>query len=546
MAEESQAEAISSAGSPPSNDWWMYHADERHSGNAAGHSDITSTSVQKLVSRHVIQLGQAVISVPAVVQGSIYIGTRSGNSGGTLYKINLVTGAIQGTFAVPFAGGGTWESGIGSTPAVVQGRVYFTSLDGKAYCVDATTMKQVWATDFRHPDPAHNQPMNRLPAACWSSPLVINGRVYVGSGLGEDDTGTVGTTFGFVHCLDAATGRVIWMFCTNKFSSQSDNQPNVLPRSLVTGSVLAGYTLANDPPSKGASVWSSCVYSQKLNRIYVGTGNPDPDQQLPNADYASGVLALDAGSGAFKGFFQPSPSDSYRTDDLDVDTPPSPLLFSRAGNDILAIGSKNGSFFLLDPNSMQAIKRRQLLPRIGGDGFPGDRSTPIPTVDRHATDGVGNENHSGTYSTAAVHNGLGRLFVGLGGWQDATHPSIDTPTTPFLRVLDWTTLQDAWPTTIGNDHVKRYNIPHQPMYANPGEVALSSPAVVNDVVFVTTNAAALYAFNVANGTMLWQANDLGTPSRGSQAFDIINIGPAVYGNAVVIGTGAGKVHIYSF
>lgn len=273
MAQENQTETVSSAGVPASNDWWMYHADERHSGNAAGHSDISSTSVQKLVSRHVIQLGQAIISVPAIVQGSIYVGTRSGSSGGILYKMNLATGAIQGTFAVPFAGGGTWESGIGSTPAVVQGRVYFTSLDGKAYCIDAATMKQVWATDFRHPDPTHNQ---------------------------------------------------------------------------------------------------------------------------------------------------------------------------------------------------------------------------------------------------------------------------------FLLVLDWATLQDAWPTTIGSDHVRRYNIPHQPMYANPDEVALSSPAVVNDVVFVTTNAAALYAFNVANGTLLWQASDLGTPPRGSQAFDIINIGPAIYGNAVVIGTGAGKVHIYTF
>ena len=206
------------------------------------------------------------------------------------------------------------------------------------------------------------------------------------------------------------------MFCTNKFSAHADNSPNVLPRSLLSGPAPSGYTLANYPPSKGASVWSSCLYSLKLDRIYVGTGNADPDHQLPNAPYASGVLSLDAESGAFKGFFQPSPSDSYRPDDLDVDTPPSPLLFTHAGADVLAIGSKNGSFFLLDPNSMQAIAQRQILPRRGGDGFPGDGSTPIPTVDPYATDDVGNENHSGIYSTAAVHTGQGRLFVGLGGW----------------------------------------------------------------------------------------------------------------------------------
>jgi glucose dehydrogenase len=348
-----------------------------------------------------------------------------------------------------------------------------------------------------------------------------------------------------VHCLDAASGHVLWMFCTNKFSNAADNSPNVLPKSLVPGSAPKGYTLANDPPSKGASPWSSCAYSQQFRRIYMGTGNADPDGPLPTPHYSSGVLSLDADTGAFKGFFQPSPADSYRPDDLDVDIPPSPTLFTRAGTEVLAIGSKNGSFFLLDPNTMQCLNRRQLLPRIGGDGFPGDGSKPIPTIDVHKPDDVGPENHSGTYSTATVHAGQGRLFVGLGGWQDATHPSIDTPTTPFIRVLDWQTLYDAWPTTVGADHIRRYSIPNQPMYANPGEVALSSAAVVNDVVFVTTNAAALYAFDVVQGHVLWQADDLGTPPRGAPALDFINMGPAIYGNYVVIGTGAGKLHIYA-
>jgi outer membrane protein assembly factor BamB len=165
----------------------MYHGNERHDGNAAGHSDITSASVHQLVSRHIIVLDHPVISIPAIVQGKIYVGTKSGSSGGTLYKIDIATGAINGTFPVPLAGGGVWESGIGATPAVVNGKVYFSSLDGKIYCVDATTMKQVWVTDLRHPDLAHNQPMSRPTAACWTSPLVVNGKVYVGSGLGEDD-----------------------------------------------------------------------------------------------------------------------------------------------------------------------------------------------------------------------------------------------------------------------------------------------------------------------------------------------------------------------
>ncbi len=535
------AEDFIDAGTTPSNDWWMYHGDERHSGNAAGHSNITTSTVQKLISRHKIVLDNAIISVPAIVQGKIYVGTKSINGGGTLYKVDLATGTINGTFHVPFAGGGVWNSGIGATPAVVNGKVYTSTLDGKIYCIDAASMKQVWVTDLRHVDVAHNQPMSRPTAACWTSPLVVNGKVYVGTGLGEDDT----TVFGFVYCIDATTGNVHWVFCTNKFAGAVENSPNVLPKSAVSDPVPHGYIHATtDPPSKGASVWSSCAYSKKLNRIYVGTGNADPDGPLPRDAYSCGVLSLDADTGIFKGFFQQVQADSYRADDLDADVPPGPTIFTQGGVEMLAIGCKNGSFFLLDATTMKCVKRRQLLPKTGGDGFPGDGSKPIATVDVHTPDLT--ENHAGVYSTAAVDAGQGRIFVGLGGWQDPTHTSIDTHTTPFMRALDWNTLHDAWPTVVGSDGVRRYNIAGQPMYTNPREVALSSPALVNGVVFVTTNAAAFYAFDALSGRLLWQANDLGTPPRGSQAADIVNIGPAIYGDYVVIGTGAGKLHIYTF
>jgi outer membrane protein assembly factor BamB len=511
-----------------STDWPMYHHDEQHTGHASGCSDITSTNVGGMTLLHKVPVDGPVITVPSVVQGKIYVGTSDNpGGGGTLHKIDLLSGIKEASFPVS-ARIPAYSQGVGGSPSIVDGRAYFTAIPGRVYCVDATTLANppIWVTDLRYPDPAHNQPVQNHqdpsnPADSWSSPLVVNGKVYVGCGEGE------GNTFGFVYCLDTNTGNVIWLFCTNKFTAGADNAPNVIPNSAVGITPLpAGFSSHVDPPQIGVSVWSSCAYDRTLNRIYVGTGNARSGDAnpLPDPYYGSGVLALDADTGQFKGFFQPSASDSYRPDDTDVDLPSSPTLFTRGGRRVLGIGSKNGSFFLLDADTMAPLARRQLLPYRNDNP-----ANPLPGVDPHSGPG---ENMFGIFGTAAVHSGLRRLFVGVGGYGGA----IDTATTPFMRALDWETLDDAWTTTVGGDGVRRYTVPRPPMYTTPGEVGLSSPAVVNDVVFVSTTKPALYALDAATGLCLW-------PAPGITSGDYI-LGPAIYGNYVIIGSGA-DIYIYT-
>ena len=163
-----------------------------------------------------------IISIPSIVNGRVYVGTgnsstAAGGSGGTLYRINIATGVTEATFTFNTAAGeGSRQgfAGIGSSPAVTGGKVYFSGLDGKLYCLNSTTLALIWVTDLRNYDAAHNQPVTHNASAeaeGWSGPLVVNGKVYVGFGEGESNT------FGFVYCLDANTGKVIWLFCTNKF-----------------------------------------------------------------------------------------------------------------------------------------------------------------------------------------------------------------------------------------------------------------------------------------------------------------------------------------
>jgi outer membrane protein assembly factor BamB len=123
--------------------------------------------------------------------------------------------------------------------------------------------------------------------------------------------------------------------------------------------------------------------------------------------------------------------------------------------------------------------------------------------------------------------------VGIGGYGGIG----DHQSTPFMRALNWHDLDDAWAThidTIGANKVSRYIVPRPPMYTT-NEAGLSSPAVVNDVVLVSTNNPGLYAFCANTGLCLWTATGL-APG--------FILGPAIYEKYVVVGAGS-QVNIYS-
>ncbi len=497
-----------------SQDWYMYHSDRQHTGDAQGCSGIRSTNVGTLALRHTVAVDASINSIPSIVDGKIYVGT-----GASLYKIDLASGTVEHTFAV--GSRPSYMPGIGGSPAIVGGKVYFTAIPGWVYCLDANTFALQWQTDLRNTDPPHNQPVTNPRADSWSGPLVVNGRVYVGCGEGEE------AAFGFVYCLDASTGNVIWLFCTDKFSGGGDNAPNVIPNSAVGISPLPpGFSSHADPPT-GVSVWSSPAYDSGTHRIFVGTGNSSAGDSDPNPDtlYGSGVLSLGAHTGKFHGFFSPPASDSYRPNDTDVDVCGSPAIFRHSGKTIVAIGSKSGAFWLLEASNVNSVvARRQLLP------YDAVTSAPLPNVDPH---GGPDENKWGVFGTPAIHFGLKRLFVGIGGYAGIG----DVQSTPFMRALDWNNLNDAWVThvdTIGANQVSRYVVPRPPMYTT-SEAGCSSPAVVNDVVLVSTDKPGLYALCAHTGLCLWSAPGL--------AGGFI-LGPAIYDKYVVVGTGS-QVNIYS-
>jgi outer membrane protein assembly factor BamB len=539
-------------------DWPMYHHDEGLTGVTTGSSRITSTTVGRLILYRDLMLDGPLIGTASIVRGKIYVGTANsttaeGGMGGTLYKVDIDSGTIENhfTFNTPFTQGSRQGyAGIGSSPSIADGKVFFSGLDGKLYCLDEPTFRPIWIVDLRNPDLAHNQPVQNFigpnhGAEGWSSPLVVDRKVFVGFGEGESHGPN---NFGFVYCINANIGNVIWLFCTNQFDGRSENTPNIIPPACLQNRQPPNpfRRASRDPPDRGVSPWSSCSFDRGLNRVYIGTGNALKGRTgvganyvpLPDSKYGSGIISLDASTGEYKGFFQPDPQDSYRSSDIDIDIPAGPMLFSfDDGTRVLAIGSKNGSFFLLNAESMQVIARRQLLPKTS-NGQPFPNVDKEPTVEDPTHPGnLYHENYSGVFATATVHYGFRRLFVGLGGYRG--EDSIDHRVTPFMRALDWRTLNDAWATT--GDNPPKYSSSEPPMYSTAGETGYSSPTVVNDIVFMSTVKKGLYAFDVQTGVCLWSAGNLG--GRGYIR------GPSIYGDYVVIGThesrSQGKLKIYS-
>lgn len=125
-----------------------------------------------------------------VVDDRIFVGTEQGE----LYCLNLADGAIL------------WKTPLGadsnSTPAVANGLVYTAAEDGYVSCFKGATGEPVWK--FRAGDGTQHLIDGKLKygGGFWASPIVFNGRVYIGS---EDRS---------MYCLTADEGKLVWRYRT--------------------------------------------------------------------------------------------------------------------------------------------------------------------------------------------------------------------------------------------------------------------------------------------------------------------------------------------
>ena len=176
-------------------------ADSMFRGNAAHTGAYAGPAIREFHKlRWSFQTGDSVIGSAVVDHGRVYVGSSDGH----IYAIDAGNGHQA------------WNARTGgpvtSTPAIAKGVLYATSYDGKLYALEAATGATRWkfATEGErrfeakgiHGQLPKSQTMPDIYDTYLSSPLVVDGVVYFGSGDGH------------VYALDAATGALRWKFAT--------------------------------------------------------------------------------------------------------------------------------------------------------------------------------------------------------------------------------------------------------------------------------------------------------------------------------------------
>ncbi len=237
-------------------DWAMFHADPSRNGTGSGNPALTSTLLWNYNTGGTHN--SWVYSSPAVVNGVVYIGSSQYNGTsppaypniGIVYALNDVNGDEIWNFTTA---GPIFES----SPAVINGVVYIGDLDGYIYALNATEGKQIWNY---HTEETNGVVDNYI----YSSPTVVDGVVYFGGVNGN------------VYALNAANGAYIWSYEVpgSGGSNYVYSSPAVVNGVVYIGSDNGVYALT---AANGAYIWNATLgyYAQMSPAvangiIYVG------------------------------------------------------------------------------------------------------------------------------------------------------------------------------------------------------------------------------------------------------------------------------------
>lgn len=269
-------------------EWKMYQRDLAHTGFAVG-SKLNTGNISSLNQAWSFATGGLITGTPVVSGGMVYVGSWDGH----MYALRESDGSPVWNYMTELATDNCGKTyGIDGTAAISNGRLYFGSAACNLYSLDADTGNLIWRTPLADSTRGWH---------LWSSPLVFDGKIYVGLASHCDNPCVRGT----IVCVDASNGQVIW----------------------------TSYTAPQD--STGAGIWSSLAVDPARRMVYTTSGNFCEGTDT----YGDSIVALKADTGALAWSYKNAARDR---DGGNFDFSASPVLFDTSGHSLLAAGSKDG------------------------------------------------------------------------------------------------------------------------------------------------------------------------------------------------------------
>ena len=325
-------------------DAWPFYGYDLSGTRADSTAAVDSTTVNNLTPAWEVVVDGPVSATPVIANGVAYVGSYDG----TLYALDLFSGERRWTYGT---GAAVPEPnlqiplGITGSAAVEGNSVYVGDAAAVVHAIDASSGEAKWTTTVEE------QPN----ASIWSSPVVANGRVYVGVASVAKEAGFRGS----VVALDADTGEIVW-------------QTYMVPEG-----------------ADGAGVFAVPAIDQERDQLYVGTQNAYSPNPAPYGDPIS-VVALDLASGEVVWVFNAPPGGGDTAPTEDVGFSASPQLFSAEidgrQRDLVGEGQKSGEYWALDRETGEVVWQTTVSPPGFLGGMEGTSAVADGVVAVPATD----------------------------------------------------------------------------------------------------------------------------------------------------------------
>ena len=499
---------------PPPADWLNW----RRTDNAWGYSpldQIKRDNVQRLQLAWSWNMGDGPQeATPLVHDGVIYLP----NPYGVIQALDAATGDLVWEYHPQGRSRGslTGTEGVQRNIAIYEDKIFGTTRDAHIVALDARTGTLVWDTAVADP---------KLGYQYTSGPIAVRGKVIAGiSGCSRYKEDVC-----FITGHDAATGKELWRTSTIARPGE--------PGGDTWGDLPLAFRAGSD-------AWIAGSYDPETNLVYWGTAQAKPWARAVrgtdgDALYTNSTLALDPDTGKMKWYYQHLPGETQDMDEVFEN-----ILIDSNGRKSLFKMGKLGILWQLDRASGKFIHATDLgyqnIVEVGPEtGKVTYRPDKIPQI------GVELEMCPST--------------AGFKDWRAMSYsPQTGALYIPMALNCEKATFGEVEKALGkgGTGPVKRVDYKHPASEGNLGEfLAMDirsgrvlwrhrTPSPSNTAALATAGGLAfvgdwdrhMYAYDAANGKILWQTR----LSSSAQGFPVTYLAKGKQYVAVPAGTGGGS------